>query len=392
MKDISSTAPSVPATAFHRQLARAKQHQLSAEPGFNYLPGILSLVTAPIDLIYQGRALKAAVSIGDLEARKETILRIQQDLIGFTGALSTTCVYLKNLEWLPPWLEIAPVYCSASGLGLLLCALETMREICHLKRQVSFSQRKDLELMEHLRKVGDHLPDQLEKLKEFIVKNRGFFDEKLGEGRVNDLLSLYQDLETTQYKTLQSVYGTRVQWQTMQLALDTLHKDYLGEAKTDCSKRMQLERRIMPWCSDMVEKEVRVARKSFEQGTDQERLEAVKKGYELIQCIQIQSRKKMIMHLVSFLAIALTVACIATSLAGFPYVPLVLFGLGLGVGCLRYLLVHGWLNANGWSSFDTSNCIPEWVKKLSHKIHDIGAALATAITPSFSNRKVAHLA
>ncbi len=351
-------------------------------PGTCYLPGISNLILAPLDVYYQVGILRAAIKVKDPEARDEAILRLLQNTLAFLGAAGTGVVYLKDLHALSSYLNLTPVVFVAGGLGLMLCALETAKTSYDLKNEIQFIRRADLQLLKQLKKVRLHLSapsDQsikaIEKLEAQINAHRDFFEERVGKQAVADLLHVYD-----QAKQLDPQEFSDVQYKTMQLAMDTFHADYLETR--GYADQMELERRIMPWSKDQVKKGIEAIRADFlsSSAPTEKKHQALERGYAIIQQIRVQNKKKILLHMVSFLCIALTAASIITSFVLAPYIPLALAVLAIIVMCFRYLMARGWLEAEGWCSFRVSTCIPEFMKAIAKKIGKVGAYVIASAT------------
>lgn len=101
---------------------------------------------------------------------------------------------------------------------------------------------------------------------------------------------------------------------------------------------------------------------------------AIERAQELLNDIDIQSSKKLLVHAVGLFSLLLSAASYALLLVHFPYVAMVTLGLALGsiifyIG--RYLLDKGMFPQKGWE-FSMDACIPEWGKKVAKQISNYG--------------------
>lgn len=101
---------------------------------------------------------------------------------------------------------------------------------------------------------------------------------------------------------------------------------------------------------------------------------ALERAQALLNDIDIQSSKKILVHAVGLFSLLLSAASYALLLVTFPHVAMVSLGLALGSIVLyvgRYLLDKGLFPQKGWE-FSMDACIPEWTKKVATKISNYG--------------------
>lgn len=135
-------------------------------------------------------------------------------------------------------------------------------------------------------------------------------------------------------------------------------------------KFAQLARRISPWCATKVLLELKCIIKQLEDSDEQVQNEGIDQATRLIQAINQQSLKKLLIHLLGLIVILITIIGLSFMIAGLSatgiLIPL-LGVVGAGLALLRYLLEKGLLTQRGWT-FSIDSCIPDPIKNLKQKI------------------------
>lgn len=101
---------------------------------------------------------------------------------------------------------------------------------------------------------------------------------------------------------------------------------------------------------------------------------AIERARELLNDLDIQTSKKLLVHTVGLFSLMLSAASYALLLVTFPHVAFVAIGLALAsiiFYLIRYLIDNGMFSQKGWH-FSMDACIPDWAKKIANRISSHG--------------------
>jgi hypothetical protein len=129
-----------------------------------------------------------------------------------------------------------------------------------------------------------------------------------------------------------------------------------------------LVRRVHHRCAEKVHAMVPELIQEFGRTSSRTRTAWRARSCELLKDVQIQSQKKMLMHVIGLLGNLICIAGLIAMLCGCPYViPLALLIIGGVICTARYGFSLGMIHTYGWS-FDAGNLIPDRIKAVYQKI------------------------
>ena len=143
------------------------------------------------------------------------------------------------------------------------------------------------------------------------------------------------------------------------------------------NKYKKLARRVRPWMADEINEKIPSILKGLESASCEDRKLAINQGFELMETVRIQNRKKQIIHVIGIICMTLSIAyCIGMMVAAPPVALIVLGILITFVGLGRFLLFSGSLDTRGWH-FSKKNLLPLFLQKrfFSQEIEDQSEAL-----------------
>jgi hypothetical protein len=134
------------------------------------------------------------------------------------------------------------------------------------------------------------------------------------------------------------------------------------------SKLAKLARRVQPWCAKEIAQNLPPILEKIKSADPKVQEEGLKEAEELMQTVKTQARKKLLVHIVAVVAIALSIAGFIALCVGCPFaIPFALLLVGGTLASLNYFLAAGTLDNKGWK-FSVENCIPNWVKWIARKL------------------------
>ncbi len=272
------------------------------------VPGLASLIYTPIDLFHASEAWIKAEEIGDEEAKEDLKVRFAgmplalcYGVLSLFTTLSQVGTFLKiPMDLLPPSV-LALLGLPATFLGVGVCAVEAVFESIGICRQV--------DLLDGLH----HSTDPEKQI---------------------------EDLQKIQKRFLSS----------------------LTEAEA-VKKKTDLARRVHPWLAEEIERDLKPLLEGLHHADSAVRKAAQKKTEELLDNLDIQAKKKLLIHIVGLTALILSAIGLIAGLAACPFLAVaVLLGIGSLLAMGRWFLVKGLFSTRGWT-FSAVNCLPECLVK-----------------------------
>lgn len=313
---------------------------------FQY-PGISSIIYAPLSIVDTVRHVSKINAKRDLEGTIDATIRFQLANLSLIYSISSIIhyafhffhhalrafIFLRRIEGIVPY------------VGLILGILGSIPEIwgIHRIRQFKkiFADKHNAAQYSHAKDVFIALNVE-EKLKR--LQNKYF---SLSANETNKITNYAQK----KYKNLS--YN------------DLNVKIHEIQAKALFVKKCNLARRVRPWMAAEAHDKIPRLLKGFNSTDPTERTQCLTGAKALISEMEIQARKKMLVHIVGLFALAICVIGSIIALVMLPGAPIlvtgVLFVAGVAFSMARYLTAAGYLDTRGWD-FSWINCMPQWVK------------------------------
>jgi hypothetical protein len=155
--------------------------------------------------------------------------------------------------------------------------------------------------------------------------------------------------------------------QSFPVATETEKEAAASEKKTLMLsvKKADLDRRVRPWMREKIEKELNPILENLKSPNASVRHDALIKADLLMKNIDIQSKKILLIHVISLVAIILCAIGLIATIAGCPYlIPLILLGAAGIIGYGNYIYSQGTLDEEGWR-FSKKKAIPSWITAIS---------------------------
>ncbi|MGE5196119.1 MAG: hypothetical protein ACM3JI_02175 [Anaerolineae bacterium] len=404
---------------------------IAAPPNFSKLPSISSVVGVFFEArsLYKAYKTRKYGNEGKLDAAMRlgaapiSWTNAALSIINMVPTLAPFVHFLLPLsnQLLPAASTLLKV---TNILGIILCTIEAIGELIYLKRVVVFSKKfhadslkglfediksKDLkkrvEILERWRKKLEEDPHFAEKFqlpfattqeKQYAVQLIKELRESLNDalraykkGRRADrrydkdvapkLLALEEKLLKRDLKRLNEEY-LRISSKELKLIEKIVKKNFPTLTKEQRAekvkqvvheeleiKKIKFARRVGPWFVKELEDLPSGLLRGLRSKDPIEKEHAKILSKELTKDIQIQAKKKIIVHVVGLIALTLTISALVFSIIGIPYVTIPLLILGMVVAFLRYLLATGFLSTRGWA-FDVKQTVS---KRLSHFVEEV---------------------
>lgn len=388
------------------------------------VPGISNIIYAPYEAVLSIGALIRATSTQDDEAWMDASLRLAQQPFSFLGAIASGAVtvleigvYFKSFQFQS---FMPAVNAAASGLGLVLCAIELFFESLGIYRATSFQssfystgspKTPDFSQMQD----PGELKEKLIKWARYTIDNPESMEQSLGtattQAIVQQLHGFIADLETngnglsqTEFRAQTQNFLSQVKEKLVLADLKYLRQKYfsitpqgmeridalarhrfpdltgteLEEKKGDIAtqianrKASDLARRVQPWFVRELDEKLDPLIVKLSNADPQVRAQAHTEATELLDLMDTQTKKKILAHVIGIIGIVIVAAGLIAGMTACPFlVPVVLLSIGGAIAVGRYYFSLGYWNSRGWH-FEISECIPTPIKWVYRKIKDLG--------------------
>lgn len=369
--------------------------------GCTNVPGVTNLLYAPGDIKNTVKALFKAYAQNDREALLDTLVRlsgmpanIAHAVLSGISTIMQIGAFFKLINHSP-----LPFTLPIAIFGLTLSSLEGIYEIVGLKRSIKFSMDIQKLLIDKIPEIlnAETHQVQVKKLKSLLNALKGdiryhYFSQRLlttlnewemnpaaaNQRLVNILEYLKEPLTQQALEQLHSKFFTIDQKAEKKVSEIMLKHSHLSESEKKAKeeevkkkiltvKKNQLARRIRPWLALQLENELPNLITGLKSSDPTHRAQAMKRGEEILSDVKTQTDKKVFLTILGVITLLITIVGFALMLAAIPYIPLIILTIGGALSILSFALNAGMMDNKGWN-ITWSNCIPEWVKKLYHKI------------------------
>lgn len=388
-------------------------------PGYTNVPGITNLFYAPGELYDGIKATYRAYQIGDQEGIVENSLRIAQVPFSVSNALLQIAWYVLSAGVFFKILKdkiltiTAPIPFTVAGLGLGLCAVETVLESIGLYRTIKFYKeeypfdfkglkesieekdpaQRQLKISKSLREISKRqLPPEIQnEIQSFLEKNDlsqtditpfsetvlKSIEEKVYLSQLTKLHENYFQISPKKEKKIRDYVEKQLEGKTSQEKEERIH--LITQANLQRYKN-NLIRRVHPWLANKIEESVPHIIQNLQSPQADKKEEAMRKAESIFKDIRIQSQKKLMIHIIGLVALALTIAGLIVGCFSCPFlIPFALLMIGSGLSFVRYYLHCGFMDSEGWN-FSIENCIPKPVKKIYRKVFPLENARPSSST------------
>ncbi|MBI2743227.1 MAG: hypothetical protein HYX48_04845 [Chlamydiales bacterium] len=299
------------------------------EAGRIHLPAMSNIIFTPIDIITTILAWTKAKVTGDDEGQFDAQLRMAGmplSLMHAASALFSICVQIGlALEisfagLMKPFTDLLTTPTLLFGLGL--CLIETGYESVWIKRArkvVNFANREE------------NQQDQQ------LIATLSYFDQK------------YLALTPAEEGKIRVFVQTNFSKMTEEAQRQ---KEVEFAANLLGVKRVNLERRVRPWCAEKLSVELEPLIEVLGSKTTSfaKRMQARAEAVQLIKMIDMQGKKNMLVHVIGVTALALSGVGFACSIIACPFiVPLILLIAGGVIGIVGFFYGQGIIDEKDWS-------------------------------------------
>ncbi len=349
------------------------------DPAWAPTPGISNLLWTPIDFFYTVGAWLKAKAMGDEDGELDARIRLSSMPFSFLHAICYTLTYAMELSYLfHPSVEqmLAPIIAVLGvpmlGLGIALCVVGGIYEGLCLGRILEITKRMrtgDLSAINeilHDPKNRDLIDEWIEDtpIESLPKEARAAYEYIRDHGANEDALNQIKDaclVENLSYFEANYLTITPEERGHIQgivkrnfAHLDEdlrIGKEHEMIDNLSTVKHAQLARRLRPWCAARISNELngylQVLRNP---SSDPGQKARAREGAEnLLNSIDIQAKKKMIIHIVGITALILSAIGFILILVACPALaPLVLLSVASGLSTIAYLYGKGALDQEGW--------------------------------------------
>ncbi len=355
-------------------------------PGWTWAPGFLNIIWVPMDFVMTLLAWCHAKASGDEEGEFDAGLRLAGMPISlmeaFCSALTTLfqCAYVVSqtaYETLQPIAAILSVPTLVFGLGF--CLIQAIYESLSIGRAIALINHTEIAALNELNELLQirDLPQLQQRLGEWLaenpeislpeearvlhrqltasLQNPQLVDEKLWALKDQFVLRSFAHLKA-EYLDISEAEKTRmatlIQRNFPRLSRGEQQQEYLLMSRELLlSKRSNLERRVRPWCAQEIARKLPdlMAKLNNPDLSAEERRDARVEAEALMNKLDTQSRKKLAIHIVGLIALAISAAGFLCTLVACPaLIPFfLLIGGGL-VSTLSYIYGKAALDQEGW--------------------------------------------
>jgi hypothetical protein len=350
------------------------------DPAWAPTPGISNLLWTPIDFFYTVGAWLKAKAIGDEDGELDARIRLSSMPFSFLHAICYTLTYLMELSYLfHPSVEqmLAPIIAVIGvpmlGLGIALCVVGGIYEglclgrILEITKQMRTGDLSAINEILHDPKNKDLIDEWIEdtpieslppeaRAAYAYIRDHGANEEALNQIKDACLIENLSYFEAN-YLTITPEERGHIQgivkrnFAHLETDLQNLERDKLID-ELSTVKHAQLARRLRPWCATRISTELNGYLQVLRNPSlSPEQKARAREGAEnLLNSIDIQAKKKMIIHIVGITALILSAIGFILILVACPALaPLVLLSIASGLSTLGYLYGKGALDQEGWS-------------------------------------------
>ncbi len=347
------------------------------------LPAFSNILFTPYEVFLGVGSIIQGNRENDFESLLDNTIRLLGAVFSFSGAFVAILAYQKLLELLP-----AGGFTYLPGIqafGLSLCSIELALELINLQRTVKLRHTLHFDILKELRK-GIAAPSSEEKqayLKKIcsMIQSRSvlmeFFEEydKLNSRDLDHILRhLHQVIVIYGLSKIQSLY-LHIPPHEIQKVVKNINKNSqnMDQEKKEKirlklddilkGKKKNLSRRIGSWIVEELDIEIEGIYNNLLCSDVLVKENALIKAEEIMTNIDIQTKKKIITHVIGIIALTLTIsAFILTLITPLSSMILILLILGGIFGMTRTLCYYGFFQTKGWT-FSPSNLLPDFLQK-----------------------------
>ncbi|MES2122045.1 MAG: hypothetical protein V4492_04615 [Chlamydiota bacterium] len=387
-------------------------------PGYNILPGVTNIFSAP-DTFY--KSIKAGFQsyrIGDYEGIFENALRSGLSSTTFLHSATQAVSYIFELliilnkasDSIRKVVNVINTVLSSVGLGLCSCEL-VLESFAHL-RQKRFQKSFHAEQVHTLHSLNriENLHQRRQKVTAFLntflptIKTGSIFetncalenriaDEIKGllengyrsdEGFCDEFKKLSPEIAKMVYcNQLESLQSTHFSLSLkradkidvyVQKRLSHLPSPLQTERKNKIiqenftRKKVELARRLEHWLTEEISQQLPQLVKDLKSWDSATSSQALQNAQSLFIKCEDQSEKKDTIHRFGMIGIGFTIIGLTVSLLGGP-IGVVTFFLLMGgtIACTRWAMHEGWIHHEGWT-FDYAHCVPALVKNIWNRV------------------------
>lgn len=387
-------------------------------PTYANVPSFWNIFFAPRDFISSLYSLGKARLYGDAESQFDAKLRLLGIPFAFaSGSLDTANLVnqfftLLRLSYQSPLFKVMTVISKI--VSIPLCLIEGLFEYVSIKRQNRFVKRfpfPQLSIPDFTSVSSETAKREL--LNSWIKKldpKSSEYTTVFGEERFHRVHTLLKESaqrtdpaspSPKQWEHLTTL-AKQVQERGILHYLEKLHKAYFSLSAEEMgqvehyisrhlpyldyeqrvatqkgitnvlinSKIMKLSQRVRPWLAKEIEQQLAPILSDLRHDDPQVRLSAQTRAMDLFNNIDIQTRKKLIVHRIGLAALGFTLVGVIAALIACPYlIPVIIIGAGSILSIGKSLAFHGLLDSRGWQ-FNWSNCVPDRLKSLYKRIRE----------------------
>lgn len=351
------------------------------------LPGISNVLFSPYEFYVGMKHLIQGKQKNDHEGLLDNTIRLLGMPFSIVGSIGAILTYDTFITKLPPALIPALIKYLPGSLifELILCSIEMGVELVNLKRTSHLRDKMHLGILKEIRK-GINAPtpeEQFQHLKKVFKMIKAApklmkFFEGYDELNADELSDVFQHMHKMTFMAginkLQRKY-LHISPKKIQGVVEKVNKSFQGTAQEKMDKikselndtlkgqKTKLARRIGSWLVKEIDMKIDRIYSGLHSLDPVVKEAAMVEAEGIIKDIDAQTKKKMIIHIIGIIALAITMVAIVAFLVGCPYVAVaILFGVGMAFGIARYVAYKGYFEQRGWN-FSALNLLPEFLQK-----------------------------
>jgi hypothetical protein len=390
-------------------LVSTEQYAIVDPPEFPG-PGVTDIFSAPHGLYYDGKKLLRTIKNGILFKDPESQFRATTQLLSlplsFFRAAANIFIYIPDIFKTLTIPGIKTMTTVTAVGGIALCTLQTLLEGNEIRKQHKFAKSpanfystiKNIALekdpTKSVKKYLKKLSDQISILTERIPKsllNPIHNELKELEQKMYDI-NHQNKLELNPQKIFTNIQPLKVIALRIQLLyfkykylkindkdrkqLQLIDPNYQEKGTLADSmlsiKKARLAQLVKKWLfNDMIKPDsswnVDTLLSKLSSNDVKTQHEGILKAEELFNSIEIQNKKKILVHILGITSLIITIIALSFVSAGFPVITATTIMLvGFAMAICTYLTNKSILQQNGWS-FYPSKIIPQCIRKRFNK-------------------------